>query len=1172
MGYFRLKKDPKVETLSIDNFIPRGTTLKNVDWVFGLVVFSGFDTKIMLNSNYKRYKISYIEYLSQIYILISALVVFFFAIINTIAVIARVKAYNIFILYPNVVEADPNIDDTSKFIQYLLIYSPLMPLFLYGFLDLVNCFQKFLIEYKINRVNREESCKILDPMPFINISQAKYALFDKTGTLTTSNYRINHIFYNSKLYKIRIDPKSILENISEQEKIRYFSSPFKNTLGKGEILFANNLLLSVNNKDLSIISTSTNNNEINNTSKAPKKFLTKIDESQIDQEDISIHSEHDQINEIHENNVFSFKRNIEQLNNDEITFENSDIDHQKRSTTEIVKRLLGQIPITPKTQAPEFRIQLPELYQTQNLAKTENKAINNKQYEILNNSLQINNDNSQISFRGKEENNESFPLKKNFQSPPSSNRLQENNPYYYMFHNERDFLQDLLKNNSDQNLDSLFEALTLCHSARTQTNSMKIVCAKREDEVILDFSKKCYFVFDKTDNPENPTQYYFKYKTQKLVYNIFGINDPTPKKKSFSVVYKSPINDELYIICKGEEDYMRGLISMTKKELEIYDFLIRDMQNQGLKPIVYARKPLSISQTQDYNNKMKNLKSSLITQTEEVINLGKNLENNMELLCIIGLKDELNEGVEETVDFLEQIGVNMWMVTGDCKENAVSSAIAAKICNPLLQKPKEIIQEDEHNIDVVIRNYINEVKNFYNAIKTQIQNEAEKKGTLSDHFDKSGSKLSKQMSTYLFRLRSERNGPSFQTQNQKIFSELRKKMFGFYFILNGKSLEIIIKDSFLKAHLVFLLSLVKNTIAYNMSPEMKACLVSMIQNNFVGSPSVLAVGDSYNDAIMLQKADMGIELIKKGSIEKRAHAGDIQITSLKLLKPLMLNEGVLRITLLENLVFFLFYQSSLVGISLFLFYWFSALTLDNLYYSLLIFFYFLLFSSPNILIYAIFDRPIKDRILNVFPGLYCEGSLKKRFIMRRFIFKSLMDAFFHSLVIFYVCLYVLRTSNIQDGRTSGLNTCAFAIILVLILVNNIKILIKSLMHRNKLILLSFCFTIVFLVFFFLISIDVEKSWMNWSVEIRYMLSNLLGLMLIIGVVLICLLISYISENYIYKIFVPSLYTTFANERKMGHWSELSNDKIVSYYEIARFLIFFFIVFKVKSFKIINNFQ
>lgn len=72
-GYLRLKKDPKMEKLTIDNFIPRGAKLKYCDWyknvyiiitndrVFGLVVFTGNDTKIMLSSNYGRHKMSLIE-------------------------------------------------------------------------------------------------------------------------------------------------------------------------------------------------------------------------------------------------------------------------------------------------------------------------------------------------------------------------------------------------------------------------------------------------------------------------------------------------------------------------------------------------------------------------------------------------------------------------------------------------------------------------------------------------------------------------------------------------------------------------------------------------------------------------------------------------------------------------------------------------------------------------------------------------------------------------------------------------------------------------------------------------------------------------------------------------------------------------------------------------------
>lgn len=47
---------------SIDNFLPRGAFLKNTGWAIGMVVFTGVDTKLMLNAKVKkRPKISRIE-------------------------------------------------------------------------------------------------------------------------------------------------------------------------------------------------------------------------------------------------------------------------------------------------------------------------------------------------------------------------------------------------------------------------------------------------------------------------------------------------------------------------------------------------------------------------------------------------------------------------------------------------------------------------------------------------------------------------------------------------------------------------------------------------------------------------------------------------------------------------------------------------------------------------------------------------------------------------------------------------------------------------------------------------------------------------------------------------------------------------------------------------------
>ena len=51
------------DTFSLDhnNLLLRGTSLKNTDWVYGLVVYSGHDTRIMKNQCKTRTKFSKVE-------------------------------------------------------------------------------------------------------------------------------------------------------------------------------------------------------------------------------------------------------------------------------------------------------------------------------------------------------------------------------------------------------------------------------------------------------------------------------------------------------------------------------------------------------------------------------------------------------------------------------------------------------------------------------------------------------------------------------------------------------------------------------------------------------------------------------------------------------------------------------------------------------------------------------------------------------------------------------------------------------------------------------------------------------------------------------------------------------------------------------------------------------
>lgn len=56
----------------------------------------------------------------------------------------------------------------------------------------------------------------------------------------------------------------------------------------------------------------------------------------------------------------------------------------------------------------------------------------------------------------------------------------------------------------------------------------------------------------------------------------------------------------------------------------------------------------------------------------------------------------------------------------------------------------------------------------------------------------------------------------------------------------------------------------------------------MIKAHFPGNPTVLAIGDGYNDALMMQEADVSIEVLNVGKKQKdffpEVNAGDILVS------------------------------------------------------------------------------------------------------------------------------------------------------------------------------------------------------------------------------------------------------------------------------------------------------
>lgn len=73
----------KSHPLSIKNFVFKGTKIRNVDWVIGLVVYTGKDTKIQLNGSVSGSKISKLERLMHKMIIVLFLVQVMFSVLSS---------------------------------------------------------------------------------------------------------------------------------------------------------------------------------------------------------------------------------------------------------------------------------------------------------------------------------------------------------------------------------------------------------------------------------------------------------------------------------------------------------------------------------------------------------------------------------------------------------------------------------------------------------------------------------------------------------------------------------------------------------------------------------------------------------------------------------------------------------------------------------------------------------------------------------------------------------------------------------------------------------------------------------------------------------------------------------------------------------------------------------
>ena len=172
--------------LAPDQLLLRGATLRNTPWVYGIVVFTGHETKLMRNATATPIKRTQVENMVNIQILTLVSILIALSIISSVGdLIVRATAKEK-LSYLYYTDANGAKQFFSDIFTYWVLYSNLVPISLFVTIEVVKYYHAFLINSDLDiyydKTDTPAVCRTSSLVE--ELGQIEYIFSDKTGTLT----------------------------------------------------------------------------------------------------------------------------------------------------------------------------------------------------------------------------------------------------------------------------------------------------------------------------------------------------------------------------------------------------------------------------------------------------------------------------------------------------------------------------------------------------------------------------------------------------------------------------------------------------------------------------------------------------------------------------------------------------------------------------------------------------------------------------------------------------------------------------------------------------------------------------------------------------------------------------------------------------------------------------
>ncbi|ETB61674.1 hypothetical protein YYC_01517 [Plasmodium yoelii 17X] len=582
---------------------------------------------------------------------------------------------------------------------------------------------------------------------------------------------------------------------------------------------------------------------------------------------------------------------------------------------------------------------------------------------------------------------------------------------------------------------------------------------------------------------------------------------------------KNTKKHKIVVFCKGA-----GCVIIKKlaKKTDVDDLTIEHMEtyaDEGLRTLCIAYKELSQEEFAVWYNSYKEASLSLNGREENIEKIAEDIEKDLILQGVTGIEDKLQEGVGATIEDLRLSGIHVWMLTGDKIETAINIGIATNLID---NGSEQFIYTEELalNEDLLMKKldediiYIEKSLNLlhFNFDTNKVEESFFKK-MISNKYKNTDS-LALDHDTY----------KEDMTLNNNVL------------IVDGNVLDILLSKPF-ERKFFYLADKCSSVICGRVSPYQKGSIVSSA--NRLLKKNTLAIGDGANDCNMIKMANIGVGIRGQEGVQA-FNSSDYGISQFRFLRNLILIHGRLSYRRISKLVVYMFYKNIVFIFPLFIYGSISLYSGQKIYYEFLLHLYNVMFTSLPIVILAILDKDVSLNTALNNPCLYKLGIHNFYFNINKFI-SWVLNSLFQGLLVFIIPLYFLAYYNIPSSTGEPFDIWSIGCVtyLLAVLIVNIKILLETYYLNTSPIVavsMSIISFIIMSIAFSFIGIG-NKSFLGVAI--------LLVKSLRFWLVLLLVLFTALTRDYVYKVykknFYPEAYHLLQDEEENN-----SNTKHIQY--------------------------